>query len=338
MLHMVHVWARQESLKVELNYAKVAADGGLAAYKAIDNGSELDLRPKNSILTSGKSVRTRKVYKLKDLVESFWVQVCARKTVEALDRQKDGHILRLKSQRLCGWEFMDIVNGKSGRRKELKSCEDWLLLTEDVLVLFGQNFGSLIRPPSEISVCGAWNPIPCQQDYLTASMSSLQQFSKERGSQGSCTRLANSTYWVPRADPFRDCQECFGQDTNVRCRKVPQRLSSKKPSDKNHASPPADGAVTFGKCSGEMQKLRFPCFRIRATAEHTGSVPQAALPDRPQQGRQIDNTNSTSHTPSSRPKVPSSVSNTSRVGPVVLPPSRRPPGEQRWQISTRLDT
>jgi hypothetical protein len=182
---------------VELNYAKVAADGGLAAYKAIDNGSELDLRPKNSILTSGKPVRPRKAYKLKDLVESFWVQVCARKTVEALDRQKDGYVLRLKSQRLCGWEFMDIVNGKSGRRKELKSCEDWLSLTEDVLVLFGQNFGSLIRPASEISICGAWNPIPCQQDYLTASMSSLQHLSKERGSQGSCTRLANRTYWVP---------------------------------------------------------------------------------------------------------------------------------------------
>jgi hypothetical protein len=155
MLHMVHVWARQESLKVELNYAKVAADGGLAAYKAIDDGSELDLRPKRSILTSGKSVRSGKAYKLKNLVESFWVQVCARKMVEALDRQKDGYVLRLKSQKLCGWELMHIVNGKSGRRKEVKSCEDRLSLTEDVLVLLGQNFGSLIRPATEISICGA---------------------------------------------------------------------------------------------------------------------------------------------------------------------------------------
>lgn len=124
----------------------------------------------------------------------------------------------------------------------------------------------------------------------------------------------------------------------MRCRKIPQQLLFKKPSDKDRASPPADGAVAFGKCSGKMQKLRFPCLRIRATAEHTGSIPLAACPDHPQQGRQTDNTYGTSHTPSSRPEAPSSVSNTSRVGSVVLPPSKRPPGKQRWQSSTRIDT
>jgi hypothetical protein len=142
----------------------------------------------------------------------------------------------------------------------------------------------------------------------------------------------------PLADPFRDCQECCGQDTHERCRKRRQQLLFQKPSDKDRAPPPADGAVTFGKCSGKMQKLRFPCLRIRATAEQTDRIPLAALPDRPQQGRQTDNTNGTSRTPSSRPEVPSPVSNNSRVGPVVLPPSKRPPGTQRWQSSTRVDT
>ena len=77
---------------------------------------------------------------------------------------------------------MDVLNSKPiPRRKELICSEDWITLTEDILVLFGQNFGSGIRPVSGVSVCRTWNPISSGKDYLTASVPCLQQLSEESG-------------------------------------------------------------------------------------------------------------------------------------------------------------
>jgi hypothetical protein len=308
MLHMVHVWARNQSLKVELSCADAAADGGLAAYKAIDNGAELVLRQKNSTLAAGHSVRREEKYRLKDLVTTLWFQLRSLEDRETLHRENEGPVVRSKRRRkLCGWEFMDVVNSASVLyRKEVDCRPQWLPLTEDILVLFGNNFGSVIRPAPGLPICGAWNPIPCERNYLTASVPCLRRLSNKWGTGRTCARLTNDQYWIPQADPFGDCEQCCAKDTNVRCHKQAQQLSE-KPTDEVLTSPPVDGAVTFGNPQKPQKHLSY--FGIGAKANHTNSTSKAKFVYRSQRHKQGGN--------------PSRVS---EIGPVELLPSQKPFG------------
>ena len=40
------------------------------------------------------------------------------------------------------------------------------MLTDEVLVLFGRDFGDIIRPAADTSICTAWNPLPACQETV----------------------------------------------------------------------------------------------------------------------------------------------------------------------------
>jgi hypothetical protein len=222
MLHMVHVWMRDRDLSTERIRVDAAPDGGLAARKAILRGGKLVLRSTKSMLTAENPELPKQEYTLKDLVTKFWVELRSLRDIEAQHRPKDNIGLRLKRQRLCGWEFMDIVDSLDiSRRREINCTEDWGILTEDILVLFGHNFGDVIRPAPGVRVCKAWKSIPTGENYLTASVPCLQLLSKRWAAGTSCTRPTDDVYWDPQDDLFEDCQQCDAEDQNVRCHKKP---------------------------------------------------------------------------------------------------------------------
>ena len=289
---MLQVWAYKQDLKVELPIAEAAPDSGSAALKAIKKGMDLILRSKDYILTSEYSLGPETEYSVKDRTTHFWANLCSLKYLDAAKRRDNDFGWSWKRKMLFGWEFMDIIEGECLlHRRALRCDEDWLSLTDDVLVLVGRNFGSLISAAAGTRVCEAWNQIPCQKNYLTASVSCLRHLSEKRGTGDSCTRLANKTYWIPQGEPFRDCHECLINGANTRCHKKPQQLSQREPSDKNCPVPPLGGAVVFGKRSNKLWNP--PCLgsKSQAPVEHNYSIPLAVEPENSPQKKSNNHSN-----------------------------------------------
>jgi hypothetical protein len=257
MLHLVHVFLHKKRVRRNEICATAASDGALAA----EDGMRSKRRLVMSQQTAHPMAEPIEKYILEDLVSRFWAELCSRKEKEAGNTNEIANAMILNSSVLHGWEFMDIVNSELDvRRKELKCSQAWTTLTKDVLVLFGQDFGNVIRPGRDVHVCEAWYPIPCGQDYLTASLPCLQQLSEKRGTGRSCKylRLTNDECWVPEAGLFEDCGDCTccAQDPQKECPKRPQKLSNRKPSEVRNVEIPSGGAITFGRRSTQFQDLQ----------------------------------------------------------------------------------
>jgi hypothetical protein len=203
----------------KLEYAEQADDGGYAALHAVKQCDEVKL-PHGKIFGS--------------TVKSFLDLIEARK-VSPFPR------------RARGWDFTDLQNSNFLlREKELTdadiSGQSWWDLTkmDSILVLFGQNFGEVIKPDrSKISVCSFWKRVPKGSGLLTASMHCLATLAGTSDESG--------LYWDRPDDSmlFKECQKPGP------CR--PMRNLTIKKITKGHclpATPEPHGAVIFGSFDG----------------------------------------------------------------------------------------
>ena len=251
-LHMVHTWAAQAgTFKEQMPFAELTDDPGDAARKVLTDNWGFVLRdPPETNQSSRKT--------LKDLIMQFWHAMTSRQFKDLLARNSE-----VSNTALCGLEYLDIVLGECSERKQVSLHGKWRPFSDEVLVIFGQNFGDIIQPAPEIGVCGQWNPIPPNRSLLTATIRSLQHLSIKKGGRWdsqNCPKLTHKDYWdFSNEDLFADCKICLRPTSNemARCPKKAQILVSTPSKRKgSHPVPPSEGAVVFDGCHAKLQKTK----------------------------------------------------------------------------------
>ena len=247
ILHMVHTWAAQnDALERQLPYARITSDSGEAAKSILIENWNFVLRD-----TPDEEMSKKKI--IKDLVIEYWEYLTRMKwkTLEATCKSPPK--LELSSSHLYGWEYMDVVTEEQiPRRRQVKFSGNWQVFTEEVLVLFGRGFGDVIQPAAGVTICKRWNPIPAKQNYLTATIGSLQLLARRFGGRvdsPTSPRLTNAAYWnFCTRHLFTDCQDCYGPSLKdaEKCLKRPQYLRTTPGERLDYQVPPLEGAVVFG--------------------------------------------------------------------------------------------
>ncbi len=245
VLHMAHVWAcNKTDLLRPIPTAVPHWDSGEAALDVLKRHSKDELRD---------ALEGNKMYCLRDLISRLLTTLHKLSESEAQTKLEPSRTIKFGSSKLYGWEFLDVVRGKKTIfRKQVDISQDWMVLGEESVVLFCQNFGDAIKPAPNVRLCPMAQSVHQGQNQLTATIKCLQRLSEERcGSKdGACLRIANQAYWLsPGEGLFKDCTHGTGNsDTKAtKCEKVPQQILKSYVNPKSHATPPIEGAVIFGK-------------------------------------------------------------------------------------------
>ena len=195
VLHMAHVWACDKTdLLRPIPTAVRHWDSGEAALSVIKRHSKDESRD---------GVEEDKTYCLSDLIGRLLRRLHNLAETDALAKQEPSRSVKFEGSKLYGWELLDVVRGKKTIfRKQVDISQDWMILGEESVVLFCQNFGDVIKPAPNIRLCPLAQSVHQGQDQLTATIKCLQRLSEERcGSKDSaCLRIANQAYWLSPGD------------------------------------------------------------------------------------------------------------------------------------------
>ena len=256
ILHIVHEYLKQDWVQtprgpgVTLPYAEVASDGGNAAFHVIVEHGHEELWKRQE---DGKSKRFMDV--ISDYVKLFET---IRKEV---NMKKAAAGRKFRQPRLLGWDFIDIL-AKDHLFYERELSTDmgprmawWdIALNTDTLVVFGSNFGQLIRPDPERSlVCQSWSPVPTNSSLLTASARCMMYLARKCDIRDTSYRkVAEGLEWHTPKGSHLYGEVCNGTHCE-KCIFIQElRSTSKMPwhrSGKNTAAAEAielDGALIIG--------------------------------------------------------------------------------------------
>ena len=180
--------------------------------------------------------------------------------VEKTELAKYDHMtsITMESRKVYGWELLDIAKERRVKRKQTRCSASWTMLTDEVLVLFGRDFGEIIRPAADTSICTAWNPLPAKKQYMTATIKCLQDWSRSKWGasdiQGPCLKILDEAYWEAEAYLFDNCsgRGASSRPGDCQCMKKPQHISKHAPSSSQTIPLPTKGGVVFG--SRKLQK------------------------------------------------------------------------------------
>ena len=243
ILHMAHVWAQGKHLLNKIPYVSPCWNAEEMALRLIQENGGLRLRKE----------REEEYECLRDIVQKLLISLEELIVDEALAERDPDPKVTFESSKVYGWDLVDIARlSLTCRRKQLRVHESWTVLSNEVLTLFCQGLGEVIRPASPSNICSTWNPIPSKRHYLTATVPCLRQLSFQygRSSTGQCLRLTKDGYWHwPGNGLFDDC-DCNANPISTsnkhKCVKVPQQISRTDVDTKNDQHLPTQGAVVFG--------------------------------------------------------------------------------------------
>ena len=245
VLHIAHAWAacQDTSRKIPTNsvpFAKVLADGGLAAWDAIREGKTLEL--------SDDGIEGRPELFI-DRIKNIVTALESRKELTIERENASGSRLRNRPG-LRGWEFVDLVTmSYLFKRREVpintRTGGDWYHIANDnpdVVVLFCNGLGHPIKACEDENGCPSWTRIPEGNDYLTASVPCLKHLAEIHGGSSPYWKLTPNFYWhrPPGEILFEDCD----YDRESGC----NRLQDIKTKNSNAPGAiPLNASVIFGK-------------------------------------------------------------------------------------------
>ncbi|KAI0528493.1 hypothetical protein GGR58DRAFT_509252 [Xylaria digitata] len=99
-----------------------------------------------------------------------------------------------------GWEYMEVVRNcrrMSPKTIELrKTCGRWNDYAKDIeaLVLFGANFGDILKPTSVGTICSTFSSLPRNECYLAVRADALKDLFDQQGSPEDQAKLTPSGY------------------------------------------------------------------------------------------------------------------------------------------------
>ncbi|MCJ1405071.1 hypothetical protein MMC11_008297 [Xylographa trunciseda] len=288
ILHMLHTRlvktpCESGGLPIESTYADPTRNGPRAAFVALRSLvspgpiSSTDISKKYN----GKAALNQPV----EIILEIWgmLDVCLKETRER--NQAAGTALpNLRtvfqgSQKLQGYEYMDIVDQDSSVRLKQKTIKTdhggWVDLAKDIdcLVLFGCGFKDIIKPAPKSIPCQSWEKLPEGNDYLAASAAIIWHLSDRAGSRPTLknltTKLDPIQWRVPQGSKlFEKCEQYCSHP--CRCKRL-QRLVRQR--NFGNTSPPTDlkieGAILFG---GGANKLTRNCKPSRVTVPEPSNI------------------------------------------------------------------
>lgn len=192
-------------------HAEVAGNGGQAALDTLklaeNQGAKL-------WTITGESKQAIFIDVIRYVLRCFQ----KRKSVDRGD-EKLGFKVNPRPRGLCGWEAAEIVEavGVKGEsyRKEipvelLKKKILWWSIGRDpeVLVLFSEDVGQLIRPAENSKICNAWQEVPGKQSLLAASIPCILKLTNKHTSNEKplIVKLSSKTGWNGPEGDFPKCE------------------------------------------------------------------------------------------------------------------------------------
>lgn len=157
------------------------------------------------------------------------------------------------ARRVHGWEYMALVNSTAHRYLNPKSVDlrsssgSWCDYLQDAegLVLFGSNFGDIIRPTGSGSWCRACLTLPKGSDYLTVRIDAIEALHGKHGCPKDPQRLTGSGWALQlHENIFQPC----GQAHYCGERRVAELVQL--PPHKRMTIPqslPSNGAIIIGR-------------------------------------------------------------------------------------------
>ena len=270
VLHMAHIWAKGKNLLNNIPYVSPCWNAEEMALRLIQESGGLRLRRNREgmrlIQEDWERREREETYEwlirrkheeeyecLSNVVQKLLISLEELIVEEALAERDPDPTVTFESSKVYGWDLVDIARlSLTCRRKQLRVHESWTVLSNEVLTLFCQGLGEVIRPASPSNICSTWNPIPSKRNYLTATVPCLRQLSHQygRSSTGQCLRLTKDGYWHwPGNGLFDDC-DCNANPMSTsnkhKCIKVPQQISRTDVDTTNDQHLPTQGALVFG--------------------------------------------------------------------------------------------
>ena len=250
ILHMAHLWGRDKSDVGPLPFAEVQWDAGEAAYHAIKEHSKDVLRD---------SLEEDKPYRVKDLISRLLISLEKVREVEIRARSDSRRTVSLETSKfIYGWDLQGIAQGQPlVWRQQLQVDQDWRILGTDLIVLFCQNVGELVKPSPRVRLCVKADIAHHKRDQLIAPVKCLRNLSDRRGmpAESTCLRLGNQIFWQCQGDHlFDDCVDCL-RVAPSNCKKQMQQINRKDTSSGEGPFPPIEGAIVFGKLNNKRIHL-----------------------------------------------------------------------------------
>ena len=204
ILHLIHTWAARTHTSNDVPVIDPRWDGGEAAYDALKDLGNLDLRDHSSSeqarASSPRETGQRSSSKtLGSLVKRFWQGITKRAAVDLEKVSEDQLQINVGWSKLYGWEYMDLILDKPSHRQQIPFQGNWKPFTEDVPILFAQGLGEVISRHSCVQACPHWSTVPAGKQYLVAMVDCLRWLAWTRGGdcEELCTmRLTNEHYWL----------------------------------------------------------------------------------------------------------------------------------------------
>lgn len=236
-----------------LPYLNAAVDGGFEAYKVVKDYWNLELYRK---------IEDGQMKMLGMVIRDFMKDLQKLRTAENIRRQSKGLKLSLFSSRtLRGWDFSELTfKTENMFQREMKWEHGgplWTMLgdTQDMLVILGSAFGSLISPSLErTKVVSGWENVPKGAGLLTATNSCVKQLARKQVLLPLDERDGGMLFWYRPAGLHADCNRYCNESCRI-IHEIAQRRTQQCTEMKNPRILKEDGAVVFGCASLYHQSL-----------------------------------------------------------------------------------
>jgi hypothetical protein len=192
LLHMVQTWlAKHGTITNDHPHTSLACQSGVAARKVLLDNWKFVVRK-----TISEDLQKDTLFR--DKVMQFWRDICQKQFQDLLATTQADYNFQFQTEKLYGWEYMDIVDRKYSRRKQLDFSTNWGSFREQCIVLFAKNLGHVIQPAPDAHVCEKWDPDRTKRMHLTATIECLTTLAYHNGGERESLttfRLTNKGYW-----------------------------------------------------------------------------------------------------------------------------------------------
>lgn len=154
--------------------------------------------------------------------------------VEHQQRKKPGKIQRLirrADHDLWGYDLADVAGFDEAPMKSFsisrEKCGGWYELTNPdnrIVVLFGNNFGELIKYEADQLICNQWKSVPSKHDFLSAESGTLEYLQKQNDRTGRSNVFLSDKHALASRHGQKQCQE-----EEWPCCNMAWQLTSKEP-------------------------------------------------------------------------------------------------------------
>ncbi|KAF7541960.1 hypothetical protein G7Z17_g11861 [Cylindrodendrum hubeiense] len=162
--------------------------------------------------------------RVKKILHSIEILIDRQVMIASQDGIKISQTLDLRRD-IVGFDILDVLNPLGPIHPRIKRLDSWghgwvdLIPSIGITTIFGRGFGDLIRPDEPETICNNWKSVPEKQDYLVASVSTLQMLYEKRllriePGLGK-SEMTSKIVWTSPNHPFKACECLQSGSSNI---------------------------------------------------------------------------------------------------------------------------